>query len=456
MGRLVILSNRIPTEAEPSGGLVVALHDALSARGGLWVGAAPDTVAAPSDGLKTIGDGPYERMVFELSEEEHAGFYLGYANSVLWPLFHWRSDLIRLDAGHAATYREVNRRVARLLAEVLEPDDRLWVHDYHFLPIAEALRDLGLENRIGFFLHTPFPHPNDLFALPERRAFTGWLSSFDLVGLQAERDVAALLELFRGTEDAEMMLDGAIRHRGRRFAVMSFPIGIDVEDFTRRAAASEAGSKLRLGDGEKLVVGVDRLDYSKGLVYRFDAFAAWLDEYGKEDACATLLQIAQPSREALDAYQSIRESLEAASGRINGAHGRPDWTPIRLICRGVPRDDVAGLYRRADAGLVTPLADGMNLVAKEFVAAQDPDDPGVLILSHFAGAAEQMETALTVNPYDSSEVAAAIDKALNMGLEERQTRHAELLADLTARDIRWWTDSYLKHLMGSDVLAAPA
>jgi trehalose 6-phosphate synthase len=443
MSRLIVLSNRIPTEETPSGGLVVALHDCLTARGGVWIGSAPETVEQPSERFAEIGNGAYRRMTFDLSPAEYDGFYLGYANSVLWPLFHWRNDLIDVDPDHARAYFGVNERVARMLAAELRPDDVLWVHDYHFLPIAACLRRMGVQNRIGFFLHTPFPHAQDLMALPEREDFTGWLSAFDLVGLQAKRDMAALLELFRQTPSAELLFSTAIRHGNRVFRTVSVPIGIDVDDFIQQAETSDGADKLGLRPDEKFVIGVDRLDYSKGLVNRFEAFGAYLEAHADDRPSATFLQIAQASRSALEAYQDIREELEKTAGRLNGTFGRVDWTPIRYLSRGVPRNRIAGLYRRANVGLVTPLADGMNLVAKEYVAAQDPDDPGVLVLSHFAGAAEQMSAALLVNPYDVGEVAAAIAQGLDMQRDERIARHRELMFDLRARDIDWWTETFL-------------
>ena len=446
MRRLVILSNRIPTGATPSGGLIVALHDCLTAQGGVWIGSAEEQVAEPAESLTLIGEGPYARKTFDLTPEEHEGFYLGYANSVLWPLFHWRADLIEVSAESARAYAAVNARVARLIAQELRPDDLLWVHDYHFLPVARALRSLGVTNRIGFFLHTPFPHAHDLLALPERAEFTDWLAAFDLVGLQAERDVSALLELFRSSGEAEMMLDGTLRHENGRFAVRSFPIGIDVADFAEQALRSTGAHQLRLSNREKLIVGVDRMDYSKGLVQRFEAFGRYLDTHAAPRPRATFLQIAQPSRSAIDAYQALRANLEAKTGHLNGAHGTLSWTPIRLLCRSVARETIAGVYRRADVGLVTPLADGMNLVAKEYVAAQDPDDPGVLILSHFAGAAERMTEALLVNPYDTAEVSDAIARAIDMTLDERIARHRALLDEITAHDIGWWTRTYLDKL----------
>jgi trehalose 6-phosphate synthase len=454
MTRLVVLSNRIPTGATPSGGLVVALHDCLTARGGVWVGSAADTVDQPPDRLNEIGNGAYRRLTFDLTPDDHAGFYLGYANSVLWPLFHWRSDLIEVDSANAHVYLEVNARVARLLAGELARDDILWVHDYHFLPVASYLRRMGVQNRIGFFLHTPFPQAQDLMALPERDDFTGWLAAFDLVGLQTERDVAALLELYRHTPEAEMLLRGAIRHGDRTFRAVSVPIGIDVDDFTAQAEASDAAALLRLEPDEKLVLGVDRLDYSKGLVNRFEAIGAYLEDHADTRPPATFLQIAQPSRGALGAYQDIRTDLECTAGRLNGTYSTLDCTPIRYLSRAVPRGRIAGLCRRADVGLVTPLADGMNLVAKEYVAAQDPDDPGVLVLSHFAGAAEQMQAALLVNPYDTAEVAGAIARAIDMPRDERIRRHATLMADLRARDIGWWTTTFLDRLASVSRTAA--
>lgn len=446
MSRVVILSNRIPTEAEPSGGLVVALHDCLNQRGGVWIGSSDHTVDSPSDTLTKIGTEPYTRLAFDLTQEEHDDFYLGYANSVLWPLFHRRSDLIRNEARFSAAYAAVNIRVARMLASELRPDDLVWVHDYHFLPIAHELRKLGVLNQIGFFLHTPFPLSGDLLALPERQAFPRWIASYNLVGLQTKQDVSTLLQFFRSQENAELVRDGSIRTRYGHFWAMAFPIGIDVNDFTEQAQRSDGAAKLNLPKGESLLIGVDRLDYSKGLPNRFKAFETYLNDHAKDRPRATFLQIASPSRSELDAYKDIRSELEHMTGAINGTYAEFDWTPLRLMCRNVPRDRLAGHLRRAQVGLVTPLADGMNLVAKEYVAAQDPENPGVLVLSNFAGAAEQLPDAILVNPYDSEEVAAAIAKALDMPLDQRIERHGRMMRELRAHDISWWSDSFLAAL----------
>lgn len=445
-GRLVVISNRIPTDAAPSGGLVVALHDALLARGGIWIGSSGDLVDDPENKLHAIADEPYRRCTFDLSPAEHEGFYLGYANAVLWPLFHHRTDLIDVDRDHARTYMAVNDRVAELVAQEITPDDVLWIHDYHFLPLALALRKRGVTNRIGFFLHIPFPNPSDLQALPERREVPDWLAAYDLVGLQTQRDVSNCLEYFRKDTPAELTLQGRLRLRDREFEVRSFPIGIDVDSIAEAAARAQPGAGLAMMPGQKLILGVDRLDYSKGLPNRFEAFGHFLEMRGENDPRATLLQIAPPSREDVEAYREIRNELESMSGSVNGEHAELDWTPIRYIRRNIDRDILAGLYRRADAMLVTPLADGMNLVAKEYVAAQDGSDPGVLILSHFAGAAEQLDAALMVNPFDTWETARAIDQALKMPLHERHARFLSLIRTIRETDIAWWTDSYLRAL----------
>lgn len=444
-GRLVVVSNRIPTEAAPSGGLVVALHDALEHRGGIWIGSSGNRVETPADELHEIARGAYRRLAFDLSEKEHQGFYLGYANSVLWPLFHHRADLIDVHEEHRRAYLAVNDRVAGMVASVVEPDDILWIHDYHFLPLADALRRRGVTNRIGFFLHIPFPNPSDIPALPDRKQLAPWLAAYDLVGLQTQRDVSNCLEWFRKDTAAEFTLRGRLRLDGRHFEVRSFPIGIDVDTFQK--AAEQADITITdLPPTQKLILGVDRLDYSKGLPNRFEAFGKYLGMLEQGAPRATLLQIAPPSREDVEAYRDIRMELETMAGSVNGEHAEIDWTPIRYIRRGLPRDVLAGLYRRADAMLVTPLADGMNLVAKEYVAAQDGADPGVLVLSHFAGAAEQLDGALLVNPYDTEQMARAIDEALRMSLHERHARYLSMIRTIRDTDIDWWTESYLKAL----------
>ncbi|SEQ42752.1 trehalose 6-phosphate synthase [Loktanella sp. DSM 29012] len=442
-GRLVVVSNRVPSDGPPSGGLVVALHDCLRATGGLWFGTSGRITDDPDDSFAQVqGDG-YTMRTFDLSPAEQQGYYLGYANSVLWPLCHRRADLMALNAGDYDTYMQVNRRLARMMAAELRPDDRIWIHDYHFLPLADCLRAEGVTATIGYFHHIPFPATHDMMALPQHDLFPRWMAGFDLFGLQTQRDVAAALEMLRGLPGAELLRDGTISYRERRFEVRSFPIGIDAAAFAEEAARIDGRALLNFAPDERLVIGVDRLDYSKGLDNRLRAFGRYLRDRAEDAPKASLLQIAPPTREEVDAYQQIREDLERTAGKVNGLHSDLGWTPIRYIHSGVPRDTLAAVYRAADVGFVTPFCDGMNLVAKEFVAAQDPDDPGVLILSQFAGAVEQMASALIVNPYDIGEMARALRQALAMPLEERIDRHQALARGVFRKDVAHWTRSYL-------------
>ncbi|WP_281826089.1 alpha,alpha-trehalose-phosphate synthase (UDP-forming) [Jannaschia rubra] len=443
-GRLIVVSNRIPKGDVPAGGLVFAIHEALSGAGGLWIGAADPTPRA-DDGLTRIGSGTYDRATFALSEKEHHGYYLGYANSVLWPLFHHRPDLLQIEEGDFESYAVVNRRVARAIAKVAGPDDLIWIQDYHFLMVAQELRAQGLTNRIGLFLHIPFPNPTDVMALPQVAALPAWLAAHDVVGLQTMRDVTSANEILRHDRQSQMLNDGYWTRAGRVFSILSFPIGIDARGFAETAARAPR-VELQLAPDAPLLLGVDRLDYSKGLVHRFEAFDEYLGTRRPGDPRPTFLQIAPVSREDVTAYQDIREDLERAAGSINGAHADLDWTPLRYVRRHIDRDVIAGLYRRADVALVTPLADGMNLVAKEFVAAQDDDNPGVLILSHFAGAAEQMKAAVLVNPFDTHSFAQALDRAIRMPLKERRQRHDELRKLVFEKDIDWWTQTFLRRL----------
>jgi trehalose 6-phosphate synthase len=442
-GRLVVVSNRVPSDGPPSGGLVVALHDCLTEHGGIWYGTSGQIAQTAQDTFHDVACDGYDMRTFDLTQAEHDGYYLGYANSVLWPLCHRRADLMALSGGDYETYISVNQRLARMIAKDLRPDDQVWIHDYHFLPLGACLRELGVTATLGYFNHIPFPAVHDLLALPQHVIFSQWIASFDLVGLQTQRDVAAALEMYRSLVGAEQLRDGSLQYQGRNFEVRSFPIGIDVGAFAKRAGRRNGRELLNLARGERLVIGVDRLDYSKGLDNRLRAFGTYLEARLDSDPRASLLQIAPPTRGEVTAYQNIRREMERISGQVNGLHSDLDWTPIRYLHRGIPRDTLASLYRAANVGFVTPFCDGMNLVAKEFVAAQAPEDPGVLILSQFAGAAEQMTAAVIVNPYDIGEMASALRTALAMPIEERRDRHDSLFKVVLRDDIGHWTATYL-------------
>ena len=457
MGRLVVVSNRIADPRKTAaGGLAVALSDVLQKTGGLWFGWSGKIVEPAEGGRAGEGEvhtqqaGPVKLVTVDLSREDHDAYYLGYSNGVLWPVFHYRLDLADFDAGYIAGYRRVNQLFARKLMPLLRDDDVIWVHDYHLIPLAGELRALGCTNRIGFFLHIPLPPPLILAAIPGHDWLMRAMFSYDLLGFQSEADFTHFARYVEAEARAQEVEPGRWRGFGRTVNAGAFPIGIDVDEFTALAEAPEGREMCdrmrREYSRRKLLVGVDRLDYSKGLPHRMRAFREMLQKYPETHNSATLIQIASPSREDVSAYNDILHELESLCGSINGNFGELDWMPVRYIHRTVARARLPGLYRASRVALVTPLRDGMNLVAKEFVAAQDPADPGVLVLSRFAGAAEQMKEALLVNPYDTEATANAIHLALQMPLEERQQRHRALLATIRRYDVRWWCDSFLATL----------
>ena len=339
---------------------------------------------------------------------------------------------------------------ARKLLPLLKDDDIIWVHDYHLIPLAAELRALGCRQKIGFFLHIPVPPPLIMAAIPQHEWLMRSFFAYDLVGLQSEADVAHFTRYLDQEASAQSVGPQRLRAFGATVQVGAFPIGIDVDEFTRLAAAPEAMDTFHSMREEysrrRLLMGIDRLDYSKGIPQRVRAFRELLSRYPENQHSATLIMIASPSRDSVNAYADLRTELEGLCGAVNGDFGDLDWMPLRYIHRTVARKRVPGLCRAAAVGLVTPLRDGMNLVAKEYVAAQDPEDPGVLVLSRFAGAAEQMKEALLVNPYDTQGMADSIQTALQMPLAERQRRHQRLMERIREHDVHWWRKTYLAAL----------
>ncbi len=452
MGRLIIASNRTATPgAPPVGGLAVALSDALAAQGGgVWFGWSGETLSRETRGIRLFAEGEIDFALADLTEEEFEGHYLGYANRTLWPVFHYRVDLAEFEERTFEIYEQVNSRFGRLLAQILRPDDVIWVHDYQFLLLGRELRYNDVRGPIGFFLHIPFPAPEVFTAIPNHAQIAHGLAEYDLIGFQTKRDTENFRRYMAEHHGAELLDDGWLKVFDRTLRARDFPIGIDPDEIKRFADSPEgrAGAE-RLGkimESRSIVFGVDRIDYSKGLPQRLQAFGRLLDDHEELRGTVSLVQIAPPSREGVHAYQDLREEIDRIAGRINSDYSDLDWTPIRYIARSYPRATLAGLYRLARVGLVTPLHDGMNLVAKEFVAAQDPEDPGVLILSEFAGAAEGMQEAILVNPHDIESVAESIQRALFMPLEERKTRWAALAKLVRKHDVTWWWRSFLKDL----------
>jgi trehalose 6-phosphate synthase len=457
MSRLVVVSNRL---ADPrkvaAGGLAVALAEVLKNTGGLWFGWSGKIIeeidgGKPGEGaLHTTQAGPVTLATMDLCREDHDAYYLGYSNGVLWPVFHYRLDLADFDAGYIAGYLRVNQMFARTLLPLLKPDDVIWIHDYHLIPLAAELRALGCTNRIAFFLHIPLPPPLILAAIPGHDWLVRALFAYDLIGFQSNADYQHFCTYAASEARAQDLGGGRWRAFSRTLHAGAFPIGIDVEEFQALTDAPDGRQMYERMRNEysrrKLLVGVDRLDYSKGLPQRMRSFRELLKKYPDTHNSATLIQIASPSREDVDAYTDILHELESLCGSINGNYGELDWMPVRFMHRTVARKSLPGIYRASRVALVTPLRDGMNLVAKEFVVAQDAADPGVLVLSRFAGAAEQLKEAILVNPYDTESTANSIHLALQMPLEERRSRHQALLATIRQYDVHWWCNSFLETL----------
>ena len=450
MKPIVIVSNRIPGKRPSAGGLAVALKKALGERDGFWFGwsgAFSENYTDEArfdiiDGLRIGG--------LDLPESEYQGYYEGFSNSVLWPAFHHRLDLVNIVEEDYAAYERVNEAFAKALINETGPEHTIWVHDYHLIPLGRELRRLGVENRIGFFLHIPFPGPEIFSAVPHSAELLSALAAYDLVGLQAERDVEKLKTQFEsGTLPSVSDLTQAPPEFLPR-SVEAFPIGTDPVAFERltkrpRAIRTEEQVESSIG-GRALILGIDRLDYSKGLPERIYAYEQLLDKYPKWRRRVHMLQIAPASRDTIEEYKDISEQLDLACGRLMGRFAEVDWAPINYVKRAYPQTALAGLYRAARVALVTPLRDGMNLVAHEFVACQDEEDPGVLVLSRFAGAAELFPEALLVNPHNIEETADALDQALEMPLRERKERWQALKATVDKRNVDQWTSDFLTHL----------
>ncbi|AOF93065.1 alpha,alpha-trehalose-phosphate synthase (UDP-forming) [Sinorhizobium sp. RAC02] len=455
MSRLIVVSNRVPVPdkrgAAPAGGLAVALQSALKTRGGLWLGWSGQSCAEDAVGpLRTMKDGNIEYALTDLTERDVEEYYQGFANRVLWPICHYRLDLAEYGRREMTGYFRVNRFFASRLLPLIEEDDLIWIHDYHLIPLAAELRRLGVKNRIGFFLHIPWPSPDVFLTMPVHDELLNGLTAYDVIGFQTDHDrenfAGCLARLGIGDRlDTTRFVVGE-----RTFTTKSYPIGIETAEFASLAKrASETTLHKRMLqslDGKELIIGVDRLDYSKGITQRIDAFETFLTRHEDSQRKVTLLQITPKSRSEVPEYEAMQRAVAEQAGRVNGALGTVDWVPIRYVNRSLRRPALAGLYRMAKLALVTPLRDGMNLVAKEYVAAQSEDDPGVLLLSRFAGAAQELKDAVLVNPYDVEGTAEAIARSLVMPLQERRERWESMMTVLRANDVFTWCDTFLEDL----------
>ncbi|MGC1458752.1 MAG: trehalose-6-phosphate synthase [Steroidobacteraceae bacterium] len=453
MTRLVAISNRVnvPRKGAAPGGLAVGVLAAMRAHGGLWIGWSGEVAEGDPGGIERTRREHLAFATFDLTRSEYDEFYLGFSNGALWPLFHHFLQAFHYSQEQYATYRRVNQRFADHTVPLLRADDLIWVHDYHLMPLASCLRAMGVAQRIGFFLHIPFPGFDAFRALPVHRELLESLLAYDLIGFQTRDDLAGFHAAVREIYGPDAVLaDGSVRVAERQVAAQVFPIGVDVEEIQKASAAApatEAYRRIVAGLlGRRLIIGVDRLDYSKGLVERFQAYEKFLATYPENHNDVTFVQIAPLSRTDVAEYEVIRQALEQASGRTNGRFADPDWTPVRYLNKNVPHGALMGYLRAAKVALVTPLRDGMNLVAKEFIAAQDPADPGVLVLSTLAGAARELTMALLVNPYDVTGVAEALQTALWMPLPQRRERYEALMNVIRGNDIHVWNRRFLEAL----------
>ena len=466
MNRLIVVSNRLPfaldsagedlwTVTPATGGLVSAIKPVLHERGGVWIGWPGIAGELPEEPLaEATRNAGYEVVPVALSETERDEFYYGYSNEVIWPLFHDLQNFCNFEPAYWQAYKEVNNRYADAVARCAQPDDFIWVHDYHLMYVAQALRERGVTrdlSRLTFFLHIPFP-PYDIFSkLPQQQRLLRALLQFDLLGFQTRRDVRNFVQCVRRVmADAKVLSRRElqlIRFEDREIRVGHFPIGIDFDSFEKGARSDSVEQKAqRLRDtfpGCQLILGSDRLDYSKGIPERLRAFRTALERHPELSGRVVLIQIVVPSRVEIPRYHEFKQRIDRLVGDINGRFSTSTWLPVQYHFRGLERDDLLAHYRACDIAFVTPLKDGMNLVAKEYCACRIAND-GVLILSQFAGAAEQLKPgALLVNPYDVEEMADTTLKAFRLNQAERSTRMKRIRHVVRKENVFWWVDSFL-------------
>jgi len=459
--RLVVVSNRLPSfdgvshagtgRGKASGGLATAVGAALKhAGGGIWLGWSGKTRRnSDPKRVRQVADDPAPVYGIDLSEREVEAYYNGFCNHTLWPLFHSFQGRVRLSGWEHEVYREVNTYFATTLRPLLNEDDTVWIHDYHLFHVGAELRRLGWKGPIGFFLHVPFPSLDLLAILPDYRGFLQALMQYDLIGFHTEGYRDNYINSSRRALGTEW--DGRIlRSPERCQRVGVYPAGIDPEAFAPPHVDDEP--RVRKGTlkaairDRRIIMGVDRLDYTKGIPERILAFERLLKMKPDLKRVVSLLQICAPSRTRVKEYIDQKKAMDSLVGRVNGELAEHDWEPIRYLYKSYPQSELAHFYRNADVGLVTPLRDGLNLVAKEYVAAQRPESPGVLVLSRFAGAGDELTEAVMVNPYLPEDCARGIAEALAMPEGERIERHASMLKKVQHQTAERWATSFLDDL----------
>ncbi len=463
--RLVVVSNRLPAALKRegdkwvvkggSGGLVTALAPVLKNRGGVWIGwsGASDPTLDVDDLLSEFSaEAGYDLYTVPLSKEEVDGYYFGFSNEIIWPLFHDLQTRCKFDPQYWRMYLDVNFKFAEMVARKTTPDDYIWIQDYHLMHQAFFLKSMGVKRNIGFFLHIPFPPPDIFMKLPWRWKLIQALTEFDLVGFQTMQDRKNFSECLR-----RLMPEAKFEGRGavitvdmgnHQFRLGAFPISIDYNQFSEMASRKEVGEQaFKIKEAlrhRKIILGVDRLDYTKGIPERIRSIQTLLRRYPDLKGRVNFVQIAVPSREEVDEYKDLRIEIEQLVGRVNGEFSFPGWVPVHYHYRSFPHDELVAYYSAADIALVTPLRDGMNLVAKEYCACNTGED-GVLVLSEFAGAAAQLQKeAYLVNPYDMEGIAKALHRAIHWNKEERVECMTKLRDSIRKNNIYWWVDSFLQ------------
>jgi trehalose 6-phosphate synthase/phosphatase len=464
--KLVLVSNRIPitftTEGgklkgvPSSGGLVSALEPLLKDHGGIWVGSGgtEDTPQIREILEQASGDSPYQYAPLFLTEEEQSNFYEGFSNEIVWPLFHDLQSRCNFDPRYWEFYERVNRKFADAVEKASGPDDLIWIHDYQLMKVGKTLRCRRPGARLAFFLHIPFPSPDIFAKLPWRQQILEDLLAHDLIGVQTVRDQRNLVACIRSFVPS-VKISGRGESRvvvgqGGRTHIEAFPISIDFRSFAEQSTSApvlERTAQIKAKTHDiQITVGIDRLDYTKGIPERLKAFGYFLRNYPEFHRKVELIQIVVPSREGIPRYDQLKREVERLVTHVNGEFSEPGWVPINYIYRSVPRDELIAIYRAADVALITSLKDGMNLVAKEYCAAKTEVN-GVLVLSEFAGAAPELRIgAILVNPYDEVGVAAALKQALEMKPEERRRRMLRLRHQIRQADILTWRDRFFHAL----------
>ncbi|WP_269188666.1 alpha,alpha-trehalose-phosphate synthase (UDP-forming) [Modestobacter sp. VKM Ac-2983] len=453
---VVVVANRLPVDqvTDPDGttryqrspgGLVTALEPFVAGRGGAWVGWS----GAAGDAPDPFESGGMSLVPVPLTEEEVDRYYEGFSNASLWPLYH---DVVEKPEYHRKwwdAYVQVNKRFADRAAGVAAEGAIVWVHDYQLQLVPAMLRQQRPDLTIGFFLHIPFP-PYELFTqLPWRSAIIEGLLGADLIGFQQPSAASNFVNLARRLHDLPCK-GNTVSYEGRTVTAKAFPISIDVTAFDELARTPEvlaraAEIREELGQPDKIVLGVDRLDYTKGIGVRLEAFEELLEDGALEAPSTVLVQVATPSRERVEHYVTMRETIEQQVGHINGVYGSMAGPAVHYFNQSMPREELAAMYRAADVMLVTPYRDGMNLVAKEYVAARG-DNGGVLVLSEFAGAAAELKQALLVNPHDITGVKAQLLRALRMEPAESAKRMKAMRRHITKHDLDHWASSFFESL----------